>query len=337
MSALVVPADMDVLGPPPALSSSPLLGAEFLSELQCAPWRPPPACAPSAAAAAAAAAAVDALTDQMARLTRAAPRPILASQHRERRRCKKRVAFADDKGLALVQVIERADEEFVNENSPTRVVADTDGLPLGWSLELTPPRLPQLPQPPQRPRWSLAGGQPVAEFSRFCQRLDRDSVALETAVCGAGRRTITGIIRVKNLGFEKRVFVRATNDGWRSSRDWSAIYIAPVHGAVGPAPSYDRFSFEVETPEVGSGAERIEFCVCFQCAAGEFWDNNGGGNYVALRESLPDQPPGSPPPRWEPEAPAPRPPPRDVFRAKVESSWAYFSSWGSVTAEVPYW
>ena len=101
MSALVLPADMDVLGPPPALSSSPLLGAEFLSELQCGPWAPPATCAPAAAAAAA---AVDALTGQMARLTRAAPRPILASQHRERVRCKKRVAFADDKGLALVQV-----------------------------------------------------------------------------------------------------------------------------------------------------------------------------------------------------------------------------------------
>ena len=107
MSTLVLPADMDVLGPAPAaLSSSPLLGADFLSELQCAPWRAAPSCAPSAAAAA----AVDALSDRMARLAHstphAAPRPILASRHRaaDGMRSKKRVAFADDKGLALVQV-----------------------------------------------------------------------------------------------------------------------------------------------------------------------------------------------------------------------------------------
>ena len=205
-------------------------------------------------------------------------------------------------------------------------MAETACLPLSWTVDLQPSLAPLLPPVPQRPRWNLSGGQPVAEFSQFCRRLERDCVALETAVCGAGHRTITGIIRVKNLGFEKRVFVRATCDGWRSSRDWGATYIAPVHGAVGPAPSYDRFSFELETPELGSRAERIEFCVCFRCADGEFWDNNGGGNYVALREEPP-----------EPEEPAPRPPPRDVFRAKVESNWAYFSSWGSVTAEVPYW
>ena len=214
-------------------------------------------------------------------------------------------------------------------------------MPLGWTLELQPPAAPLLPPVPQRPRWTLSGGQPVAEFSRFCDRLQRDCVALETAVCGAGQRTIAGVVRVKNLGFEKRVFVRATTDGWRSSRDWSAIYIAPVHGAVGPPPAYDRFSFEVETPEVGSSAEKIEFCVCFQCAAGEFWDNNGGENYVALREELPEQPRASVPApgpvlRAAVTAP-PQPPPRDVFRAKVQSNWAYFSSWGSVSAEVPYW
>ena len=177
----------------------------------------------------------------------------------------------------------------------------------------------------------------MTEFSHFCDRLERDSVALETAVCGAGQRTITGVIRVKNLGFQKRVFVRSTSDNWRSSRDWSAIYIAPIAGAVGPPPPYDRFSFEVETPEVGSDAEKIEFCVCFQCAAGEFWDNNGGGNYVALREKIPDRASDGAPQGGVAEKTALKPPPRDVFRARVESNWAYFSSWGSVTADVPYW
>ena len=214
----------------------------------------------------------------------------------------------------------------------TRVVTETACLPLSWTLDLQPALPPLLPPVPLRPHWTLSGGQPVTEFSRFCARLERASVALETAVCGAGQRTIAGVIRVKNLGFEKRVFLRSTSDNWRSSRDWSAVYIAPIAGAVGPPPPYDRFSFEFETPEAGSDAEKIEFCVCFQCAAGEFWDNNGGGNYVAVREKSPERAP-------EPEVEKSelRPPPRDVFRAKVSSSWAYFSSWESVTAEVPYW
>lgn len=320
MSALVLPADMDVLGPPPTLSSSPLIGADYLSELQCAPWRPPASCAAaSAASSAAAAAAVDALSGQMARLSKAAPRPILASQHGKRLHGKKRVAFADDKGLALVQ---------------TRLLVDTANL--SWALDLQPSLPPLMPPVPQRPHWNLSGGQPVSDFSRFSDRLQHDSVALETAVCGAGQRTIKGVIRVKNLGFEKRVFLRATTDAWRTSCDWSATYIARIDGAVGPPPPYDRFAFEVETPEVGSDAERIEFCVCFRCDAGEFWDNNNGENYVSLREKVSEQAPERPGEGTFVEVP--RPPPREVFRAKAQTNWAYFSSWEeSVANEVPYW
>lgn len=312
MSALVMPMDTDVLRAPPALSSSPLLGPDFLSELQCAPWRSdrsPPADVD-----------VDSLAGQVARVALTLPRPILATPpaHKHRASHKKRVVFADDKGLALVQ---------------TRLVTEPSHAPPRWTVRVQASllRVPNMPPPPPQPRWVLTSPQPVADYPRFCDRLERDNVALENLVSGPSQRTVSGVIKVKNLHFEKFVFVRATPDRWRSQRDWGAIYIAPpadwgatyicpppgVAGAA--APLYDRFSFEMEVPEP-SVSDRIEFCVGFRCPVGEFWDNNGGKNYVARRERPEDRDPA----------------PENVYRAQVES-WATVSTWAGINGDVPYW
>ncbi|KAI9175725.1 Protein phosphatase 1 regulatory subunit 3A [Blastocladiella emersonii ATCC 22665] len=80
------------------------------------------------------------------------------------------------------------------------------------------------------------------------------------------RVRVVGTVLVRNLAYEKRVTVRATQDFWRSFTDLEARYVG-----AGPAPGWDRFQFELDvTPQlVGSGNAQqqhatVYFCVHYQ-------------------------------------------------------------------------
>ncbi|KAJ3092801.1 hypothetical protein HDU96_002612 [Phlyctochytrium bullatum] len=116
------------------------------------------------------------------------------------------------------------------------------------------------------------------------------NVALDTILLDTPSHALSGTILVRNLAFEKDVFVRLTLDDWRTHRDIRA----PFAGTVCPTTpdgfhGIDRFFFRLdwgvlgEPPGGGGGGEiRVVMAVCCRMAGGEFWDNNRGVNHCAV-------------------------------------------------------
>ncbi|XP_068132582.1 protein phosphatase 1 regulatory subunit 3A [Hyperolius riggenbachi] len=108
------------------------------------------------------------------------------------------------------------------------------------------------------------------------ERVYANKVALETVDFIPGTTSMKGIIRVLNLSFEKRVYVRMSLDGWRSSYDLQAEYVPDsCNGQT------DQFFFTISLagPYQKEGAQ-VHFCICYETAVGTFWDSNSGHNYV---------------------------------------------------------
>ncbi len=86
---------------------------------------------------------------------------------------------------------------------------------------------------------------------------------------------VVGACWVTNLGFEKSVSVRYTLDEWATTSDIDCNYVK------GSCDGFsDRFAFELRFPPVAAG-RRLQFCLHFEApGTGDFWDSNGGNNYV---------------------------------------------------------
>src|SRR6218665_266800 len=106
---------------------------------------------------------------------------------------------------------------------------------------------------------------------RLCQ------VILENCVTSDRDLTVSGVIRVTNVSYQKRVTVRYTTDSWTSFTAVSTLYVRNSNdGAT------DRFMFIVRLPAGfgrGSGTSRLEFAIEYIAGDEIFWDSNGGSNY----------------------------------------------------------
>ncbi|KAM3725781.1 Protein phosphatase 1 regulatory subunit 3B [Dirofilaria immitis] len=130
--------------------------------------------------------------------------------------------------------------------------------------------------------WVISFKQPASEYIKFRETLEGGFVALENVVLKNEICHMVGTIKVKNITFEKKVFVRFTSDGWKSFLDRMATY------QPSSSKFYDTFSFDVELPTNGCDPNaRIEFCICFETGSSQgdtkqqqYWDSNGGRNYV---------------------------------------------------------
>ncbi|KAK7788704.1 hypothetical protein R5R35_012387 [Gryllus longicercus] len=248
-------------------------------------------------------------------------------------RLKKKVVFADDKGLALTQV---------------RVMSEPSNVPPMWTLQF----LAQVtkgasaevaPEP-----WEVTFPQPASDYLDFRHRLDTANVSLENVIVRESEEAVVGTVKVRNLCFQKEVLVRASSDGWATQEDAFCTYVnnnnnnnnsAAVTAAAAGYAIYDTFSFRLTLPP---RSRRIEFCVCFRCEDGaEFWDNNAGKNYVLVKKTLADAPAhaGAATPA---AAGVGRPDAKtagkfnDALYAKVDS-WSEFASWNHLVNDTPYW
>lgn len=70
--------------------------------------------------------------------------------------------------------------------------------------------------------YSLNFAQPAADYFKFRQKIAEKSLSLENVVLN--RFQINGTIKVKNLHFNKSVFVRCSFDNWATYNDYPAIY-----------------------------------------------------------------------------------------------------------------
>jgi len=186
------------------------------------------------------------------------------------RAAKKRVVFADAKGLSLTQI---------------KMMTEPSDCPPRWTAEFLEQVTGGAHVDVGADRWELTFSQPASDYLEFRNRLDQQNLSLENVVLREADQQLVGSIKVKNLAFTKQVTVRITFDNWISFRDFLATF-APcgLQGASGQQAIslFDTFSFQIPIP-ASATMNRMQFCIRFKSDAGEFWDNNQGKNYVLVK------------------------------------------------------
>uniref|UniRef100_A0A8D0GU32 Protein phosphatase 1 regulatory subunit n=1 Tax=Sphenodon punctatus TaxID=8508 RepID=A0A8D0GU32_SPHPU len=174
---------------------------------------------------------------------------------------KKKVVFADVKGLSLTAV------RFFS-----KIEEDLCGLHQAlYDLTCFRPKLQD--SRPETKKYAIDFPQPSSDYPAFHSRLQSNLVCLEH--CLIQGKSLSGTVKVRNIGYEKVVHVRITFDSWRSFHDISCQYMHKYGCA-----DTDTFSFEVALPKAPVGLHgAIEFCLSFRCGQKIYWDNNDKRNY----------------------------------------------------------
>lgn len=174
---------------------------------------------------------------------------------------KKIVRFADVLGLDLADVRTFLDEiPKVPKSAFDELVITVKEAPISLGQRLDKIIVPLFQQPGASPN--------------FLDIVQLQNVALENAaVTDPICLTITGVVRVRNLDFNKSVHIRYSLDAWESYSDLQAEYVPSSCDGFS-----DKFSFTVfgNSMEIG---QRIEIAIRFSCKGEQFWDNNHGINY----------------------------------------------------------
>lgn len=237
-------------------------------------------------------------------------RPCLALKEEDSPRdCKKRVWFADDKGLSLTHV---------------KVMSEPSDCPPRFSddfLEHITSGIKALTI--SEHNWEISFPQPASDYLEFRRRLDRDCVSLENVI--VRDEVVSGTIKVSNLSFHKEVFVRFSFDRWVTHKDFQAEYVP--NGLETSSP-YDTFKFNAIVPSAAIKFGVVEFCIGYQCDGQEYWDNHSGVNYRMTSvhsktdESFLEQ---SVHQRFA-----------DAVTADFDR-WTEFASWNHLINDSPYW
>ncbi|XP_061589489.1 protein phosphatase 1 regulatory subunit 3B [Cololabis saira] len=169
---------------------------------------------------------------------------------------KKRLTFADQKGLPLTTV-------------KTFEISD----PIYIPLNIQQMQSSALALSGQESKLVLDFTQPSSDYLIFHQNLDKRFVSLEH--CVLKETAFAGTVKVKNVSFEKSVKLRVTSDRWKSHMDVTCEYVKDAY----PSSYSDTFSFQVSLPSELQPHERVEFAVCYEVDGCQYWDNNQGKNY----------------------------------------------------------
>ncbi|XP_025026671.1 protein phosphatase 1 regulatory subunit 3B isoform X1 [Python bivittatus] len=180
-------------------------------------------------------------------------------------RVKKRVSFADSRGLALtvVKVFSEFDDPVDIPLNITELIDNIVGLTTV-----------------DRDDFVLDFVQPSADYLDFRNRLQADCVCLEN--CMLKDKAIVGTVKVRNLAFEKAVKIRMTFDTWKTFTDYPCQYVKDTYASS----DKDTFSFDISLPERVQAHERIEFAVFYECDGKVYWDSNKGLNYRIICSEL---------------------------------------------------
>uniref|UniRef100_A0A1A7YAC4 Protein phosphatase 1 regulatory subunit n=1 Tax=Iconisemion striatum TaxID=60296 RepID=A0A1A7YAC4_9TELE len=184
--------------------------------------------------------------------------------------CKKRVVFADTRGMSLTAI--HVFSKFEDEPYQNKLV---DGIAEELQFEMMDLEVATMDLKISSCRsLSLDFKQPSADYLDFRNRLIQNSVCLEN--CSLQERSLTGTIKVRNIGFEKSVQVRVTYDSWASFTNVDCNFMNNVYGCQ----DTDTFAFDLELPSYIPPRNRVEFCICFKVQDQTHWDNNDGKNYT---------------------------------------------------------
>ncbi|XP_034565621.1 protein phosphatase 1 regulatory subunit 3C [Notolabrus celidotus] len=203
-------------------------------------------------------------------------------------RTKKRVVFADAKGLALTAVrLFIPDYSIPTSTLPVKPTkAKVQSPQWSWNklLQKSPSSklqqqstlniLQQQSSPNQLQHYKLRLGfpQPVLDIS--LARLREMRVQLES--CNISGNSLSGRVRVSHVSTEKAVHVRMTFDSWQSHHDIPCTFLQEQRFG---SSVVDVFAFDLSLPKNVDPEERIEFCVSLRTGAATHWDDNNGQNY----------------------------------------------------------
>lgn len=122
--------------------------------------------------------------------------------------------------------------------------------------------------------------------SDFLERVETRKIALERCLVDDHDRTVTGLIRVANLCFNKVVIVRYSLNSWVTFNDIAASYVLNSNDG-----KTDKFAFTINLPMSMTVGSRLEFALKFAALdlGSSFWDNNFGDNYhiVCYAKAIP--------------------------------------------------
>ncbi|XP_075279537.1 protein phosphatase 1 regulatory subunit 3C isoform X1 [Opisthocomus hoazin] len=239
-------------------------------------------------------------------------------------RAKKRVVFADSKGLSLTAI--HTFSEF--QEHP------------GWDLQFDLLGLENITSGlklHEEKSLILGFPRPSADYLDFRNRLQKNLVCLEN--CTLQEKVLSGTVKVKNVSFEKKVQVRITFDSWKTYMDVECVYMNNVYSDS----ENDTFSFTIDLPPVISSEEKIEFCISYRSGEHTFWDNNEGPNYKILHAEW--KPDGVQIPSAKKDCVDPQTPRRGQERepdqlSSPRLSSGLFHQWqslGRVENSSPYW
>jgi len=196
---------------------------------------------------------------------------------RSPRKLGKKVSFADHRGLALatVKLVKESPDE-----PPTFSSDLISSITKGAIADVT-----------VKPPIKITFTQPASDYMAFRDKLNRNMVCLENVILRD--YTVEGTIKVKNISFEKRVFVRLSLDGWLSFEDTEAKYV-PGPGTTSHYPDpYDTFTFSLEVSPSFDTTQKVQFAVCFESNGKQYWDNCSGLNYVIVSDNYVERESGS--------------------------------------------
>lgn len=237
---------------------------------------------------------------------------------------KKRVVFADMKGMSLtaIHVFSNFDDDFYQRNDELQFdLSDLEAATLDIKITTRQPIV-------------LDFKQPSIDYLDFRNRLLQNSVCLES--CTVLERSLSGTIKVRNIGFEKSVQIRITYDSWVSYSDVECSYMNNVYSCQ----DTDTFTFMVELPAHMQPHNRVEFCICYKTQGQSFWDNNDGNNYGLKHVGLGGEDLSAPKaPIFESKTGKLPEGEFDQFGSPRMSSGMFpgWQSWGQTNSSVPYW
>ncbi|XP_068597499.1 protein phosphatase 1, regulatory subunit 3Ca [Brachionichthys hirsutus] len=243
---------------------------------------------------------------------------------------KKRVVFADTKGMSLTAI--HVFSKFDDKPYPNKGHGGSEDLQFDMT-DLEAATMDTKTGPARS--LALDFKQPSADYLDFRNRLMQNSVCLEN--CSLQQRSLTGTIKVRNIGFEKSVALRVTFDSWASFSDVGCTFMNNVYSCQ----DTDTFAFALELPAHVPPQNRAEFCICFRVRDQVYWDNNDSKNYTLRHTGWagPQRP-------EQKRAPEHRSGGREALEMEFDqfgsprmSSGLFpgWQSWGQIENAVPYW
>lgn len=176
---------------------------------------------------------------------------------------RKRVSFADQSGipLATVRIMAEPSDEPPRFN-PELLANITHGAQAGVT---------------DKPPLKLDFAQPASDYLAFRDKLESNFVSLENVILKD--YCVAGTVKVKNIHFEKKVFIRYTYTSWETHEDTVCEYVPGPGEPSDRGNIYDTFMFDFEVSPSCDMSKKVEFAVCFEANGTQHWDSNYGSNY----------------------------------------------------------